>query len=329
MGEYSINEKKPDRWFWSSSHTRLRFQLVSSSLLFCTLAIFPTKTIGFPFFSVEWEENSSPSINYILTFIFLFSISTLVSYVLRSKTEKQLSQQQDILFRNKIDKIVSELDAYDKEIKLLGESINNSNLDLSAIKNEVKAYKVDIAALPGIIKSYIKSVSKYEKSAINIIERKQSILLSIEEIIRKDVGKNNQNFSKNEVEKRLNHIVPTPSYSKPNDIESYYLDIAHHSYTVDQILKNNLTNNSGVINKMLVEIKFYEKSVASLLNDFERIRSDFSESTERFSEVIKSGKDVLVSKDSYFNISRELDFWIPSISSILLLLVGCLNWVCN
>lgn len=79
------------QWQWSAKHTRLRYQLVVSSLLLSTCIVYDVKEVRFPFFPIIFEANETgPSVLMIIIMLAVFYVFTLISFWVLSVNEKKV-----------------------------------------------------------------------------------------------------------------------------------------------------------------------------------------------------------------------------------------------
>ena len=145
-------------WDWSSKHTRLRYQLVISSIIFFLLAVYENSDVRFPFLLIEFDPNYEPTKPLVLLSIGLFYAFTLISFSLRTVNERKLlSPKYEIL----IDKLTS----IDNSFKRL--HFGGSGADIKLGGNWGEAGEV-FAKLP----SFISDIEELE-GVLNLQEESQ------------------------------------------------------------------------------------------------------------------------------------------------------------
>ena len=90
----NVNKKKIrtiDSKEWSAKHTRLRYQLVISAIIFSCISLYEISQIQIPLAFFEIEKGQGPQKSTMLIGSLLFYLFTLMSFYLRTVNERQLS----------------------------------------------------------------------------------------------------------------------------------------------------------------------------------------------------------------------------------------------
>lgn len=85
------NLTAPDEhvWEWSSKHTRLRYQLILSSIVVFYVATYPIEQFAVPILFAKITDGYGPSKTVLLTSTIIFYVFTLTSIFVRSQNERK------------------------------------------------------------------------------------------------------------------------------------------------------------------------------------------------------------------------------------------------
>lgn len=130
---------------WSSRHVRLRFEMVTASIIFYLVANHGVKVIDLPF--VNLPDDFNPNLLYGLSLA--FSLFAIISFVTRSQYERALWPKQELIASKEIDRLEKEyqrLPANLSSIKIDEEIFDEFLRKLIDKKDALRSFDYSISA---------------------------------------------------------------------------------------------------------------------------------------------------------------------------------------
>lgn len=282
-------------WDWSAKHSRLRFQLVTTAILFFSIKKYcpDLSSLRLPFSIINYNGNpSQQTLEICVASFFLF---TLVTFLLRSYNERNRFDLTDEALLAAISSLGSKIDGFVKELYIISE------LDGDKSQNGI-----------------LHSLREWDRS---ISERR--MFRPSENDMFKEVGENISR-TKDLLDEVVSELGNPSTESKSVERISPIVETMKHflDSSID-CRKEFIANWDSLANQVSEAADQTRTSVSLAINDLKSASSGFKESLSSFSAEARETKRILVKESNrrFKYVPADRDFGgvvVPVIVSLVI-----------